>query len=200
MSFVQLIDTDYLFIHTTVDKNIDPDLLNPHIIVAQDTNIVQIIGYNLYQTLMSMVSTGDIDLPQYSQYRILLANFIQPALAHWAVWHSLPSIQYRLTNKSILSKTTDSANTTGLEELKYLRDNIRNYAEYYNQRIREQIINSPADYPEYWQTVGIDRIRPKRTTYFSGWSGNARQPQKVNKRGRGDDDCCDEPFGTLLNW
>jgi hypothetical protein len=77
-----------------------------------------------------------------------------------------------LTNKSILSKTTDHANTTGLDELKYLRENVKHYADFYNQRIREQVINDPSSYPEYFQATGIDRIRPKRTTYFSGWSSS----------------------------
>lgn len=199
--FAQLIDIEYVFIHTTIDRNTDPDLINPNIIVAADTNIQQIIGYTLYQKLMDLVSSGNIDDPYYIKYKMLLANYIQPSLAHWAVWHSLPSIQYRLTNKSILSKTTDNATTTGLPELKYLRENVKHYADFYNQRIRETIINDPASYPEYFQSVGIDRIRPTRTTYFSGWSGTHQGPMIKSDNGRGDPDCngCD-PTGYPLNW
>jgi hypothetical protein len=200
MAFATLIDTEYVFIHSTIDKNTDADLIAPNIIVAQDTNIQQILGYTLYQKLMDLVSTGDINDSSNSKYLLLLANFVQPALCHHTVWHSLPSIQYRLTNKSILSKTSDSATTTGLKELMYMRDNVKHYADFYNQRIRELIINNPSDYPEYFQSVGIDRIRPKRTTYFSGWSGNAQGTAKKPNNGYGDPDCCDEPWGTPLNW
>jgi len=198
--YVQLIDTEYVFLHTTVDKNTDPGLLDPNIIVAQDTNIQQIIGYTLLQYLMELVSTGMIDDPSKVKYKILLNNYIQPALAHHTVWHALPDIQYRLTNKSILSKTTDNATTTGLKELIYLRDNVKHYADFYNQRIREQIINDPSAYPEYFQSVGIDRIRPKRTTYFSGWSTSGDSKGKGSP-GHGDPDCngCD-PTGYPLNW
>jgi len=195
--FVQLIDVEYVFIHSTIDRNTDADLINPSVIIAQDTNIQEIIGYALYQKVMDLVYTGDI--VNQPKYQLLLNNFIQPALCHWAVWHSLPSIQYKLTNKSILSKTTDNATTTGLPELKYMRENVRHYAEFYNQRIREQIINDPSSYPEYFQSVGIDRIRPKRTSYFSGWSGNIA-PNKKPDNGHGDPSCCDEPWGTPLNW
>jgi len=195
--FVQLIDVEYVFIHSTIDRNTDADLINPSVIIAQDTNIQEIIGYALYQKIMDLVYTGDI--VNQPKYQLLLNNFIQPALCHWAVWHSLPSIQYKLTNKSILSKTTDNATTTGLAELKYMRENVRHYAEFYNQRIREQIINDPSSFPEYFQSVGIDRIRPKRTSYFSGWSGNIA-PNKKPDNGHGDPSCCDEPWGTPLNW
>jgi len=200
-TFAQLINTDYVFLHTTIDKNTDPDLINPNIIIAQDTELQQILGYQLYTYIMDLVSTGNINDPTKSWYKLLLNNFIQPALAHWAVWFSLPDIQYRLTNKSILSKTTDNATTTGLDELVYLRNNVKHYADFYNQRIREQIINNPSEYPEYFQSVGIDRIRPKRTTYFSGWSSTPYPKQKGTNNGHGDPDCngCD-PQGYPLNW
>ena len=202
MAFTQLIDVDYVFIHTTMDRNIDPSLINPNIITAQDTNITQILGYTLIQKLMDLVSTGDIDDSSNSAYKLLLVNYVQPSLAHWAVWHSLPDVQYRMTNKAILSKTTDHATTTGLNELKYLRENVKHYADFYNQRIREVIINDPSSYPEYFMNVGIDRIRPKRTTYFSGWSGNTQGP--ADRRGgtpNGDPDCSGcEAQGYPLNW
>ena len=199
MAFVQLIDTPYVFLHTTVDKNVDPQLIDANVIVAQDTTIQQIIGQNLYQTLMNQVASGSIDDPSNIKYKILLNNYIQPALAHWAVWFALPDIQYRLTNKAILSKTTDHATNTGLDELIYLRNNVKHYADFYNQRIREQIINDPASYPEYFQSVGIDRIRPKRTTYFAGWSSADAVGKKVTP-GHGDPDCCGDPSGHPLNF
>jgi hypothetical protein len=200
MAYVQLIDTDYVFLHTTIDQNTDPALINPNILVAQDTTIQQIIGQNLYQTLMNQVYDGSIESAGNIAYKTLLNNFIQPALGHWAVWYSLPDIQYRLTNKSILSKTTDSAKTTGLDELIYLRNNVKHYADFYNQRIREQIVNNPSSYPEYFQTIGIDRIRPKRTTYFSGWSTSPTNSTARRLPGYSDPDCCDDPWGTPLNW
>lgn len=200
MAFVQLIDCEYVYIHSTIDRNTDADLINPNICVAQDTNLQQIIGYALYTKLMDLVYTGDITQPNYSKYQILLNNFIQPALCHWAVWHSLPSIQYKLTNKTILQKTTDNSVATGLAELKYMRENVKHYADFYNQRIREQIINDPSSYPEYFQSVGIDRIRPKRTTYFNGWSGNTTLNGRKPNNGHNDPDCCNDPSGYPLNW
>lgn len=202
MAYVQLIDTEYVFLHSDIDKNVDPNSIDPHIIVAQDTEIQQILGQNLYQFIMDSVANGSITDPNKSMYNTLLMNYIKPALCHWTVWFALPFIQYHLTNKSILSKTTDNATTTGLDVLQYLRNNVKHYCDFYNQRIREQIINNPSDYPEYYLSTGIDRIRPKRTTYFSGWSGN-ELPKKnaASGAGRGDPDCagCD-PQGFILNW
>jgi hypothetical protein len=200
-SYVQLISTEYVFLNTTIDKNTDPGLIDPNIKTSQDVHIQEILGYNLYITIMNQVSDNSINDPSKIQYKTLLNNYIQPCLAHFTVWHALPDIQYRLTNKAILSKTEDHANSTGLKELIYLRDNVKHYADYYNQRIREYIINNPQLFPEYFQTVGIDRIRPKRTTYFSGWSPLPTPARKGGGNGHSDPDCngCD-PFGIPLNW
>ena len=202
MGYAQLIDTEYLFLHTDIDKNIDPNTLNPHIIIAQDTSIQQILGETLYQYIMDLVYSGSITDPNKSQYKLLLYNFIQPALAHHAYWNALPSVQFHLTNKSILSKTTDHATTTGLDVLTYLRNNVKHYADFYSQRIREQIINYPSDYPEYYTSNKIETIRPKRTTYFSGWSGSVNtSSKKINNAGHSDPDCAGcEPQGYPLNW
>lgn len=199
--FVQLIDTEYLFLHTIIDKNTDPGILNPAIIIAADTNIQEILGYNLYQTLMDMVSNNTIDVVQNLQYKTLLNNFVQPALAHHSVFHALPAIQYHLTNKAILSKTTDHATTTGLKELIYLRETTKHYADFYSQRIREYIMNNPSSFPEYFQSVGVQHIKPKRTTYFSGWSGSHQGGKPKGNGGHGDPDClgCD-PTGYPMNW
>jgi hypothetical protein len=195
MAYAQLIDTEYIFIHTTVDSNIDPGILEPSIVVAQDTQIQSILGYNLLGALMNKVDDETITQPGNENYLLLLNNFVQPALAWYSVYYALPEIQYRLTNKTILQKTTDNATATGLTELKYLRDNAKNIAEFYVQRIREEIVNNLNAYPEYFQSVGIDRIKPKRTAYFSGWVPNGHWAKPIgygsNKGFNGDSDCCD---------
>ena len=77
------------------------------------------------------------------------------------------------------------------KNLRYIRENQRNTAEFYNQRIREYIINNLNSFPEYSQSFGIDVIRPKRTTYFNGIYTS--------------DDCgCSTPYGRWngdnLRW
>jgi hypothetical protein len=206
MAFVQLIDTDYLFKYTNIDKNIDPTLLNPDIIIAQDTFIQQTLGYNLYTTIMNKL-VGYDSVPQTSvitststdDYSILWTNFIQPALAHYSHFVALPNIQYRLTNKGVVVKSDQHVVTTGMKEMTYLRDQVKHYADFYNQRITEQITNFPASYPEYYTTVGLDRIRPKPTQYSLGMWTDARSINIKGKSGYYDSSCCDGYSGIPVN-
>jgi len=200
-NYAQLIDVEYVFLNTAVDKNVDPDIITPSIKIAQDTAIQEILGYTLLQNIMGMVVDGSIENPGNIQYKTLLNNFVQPALAHHALYFALPEIQYRLTNKAILAKTSENSQATGLPELKYLRQNAKDIADFYSQRIREEIVNNPNLYPDYFQTLGIERIQPKRTTYYSGWNASGSQTKKKGGSQYGDPDCQDcFPGAQMLNW
>lgn len=163
--FAQLIDVQYIFNHYAIDDNVDSKLIDPFIITAQDLHIQSILGENLYQSIMNQVASGTFTS---SAYQTLLNNYIQPSLMHFAVYEALPFIHFKLTNKSILQMTSDKSVASGLDVAKYLRDNVRNTAEFYNQRIRSHIINNQSQFPEYYSYFGYEQITPRRTTYFSG--------------------------------
>ena len=57
------------------------------------------------------------------------------------------------------------------------------------------------DFPEYFQSIGIERIKPKRSVYFSGWSGTPTNNLGRGPLGHGDPDCkgCDNT-DYPLNW
>lgn len=195
-SFVPLIDTTYIFKYTTIDPNTDSNLLVPNIIYAQDTHIMNILGEQLYNAIMQKVVDGVISATSSSSnpYKILLNNYIQPALSHFTVYESLADIQYRMTNKSILNKNGENATNTGLSELYHLEKRALARANRYNSMIREQIVNNPNDYPEYYTQIGVERIVPRRSTYFSGVAYGFKKNQPYNGGV-----CCGGPTGFDIN-
>jgi hypothetical protein len=180
-----------------IDDNVDSKLLETFIITAQDMHIQSILGENLYLSIMNMVDAGTIS----GDYNVLLMNYIMPAQMWWTIYEALPFISFKLTNKTVTQKggaPNDVAASP--ENIHWLRNITKNNADYYTQRIREQIINNPSSYPEYFTVVGIERIPPRRSTYFSGMY-LPRTTKKPKKRpGYSDPDCdgCDNS-GTPLN-
>lgn len=69
VNFAQLITPQYLFTWTTVDNNVDPNLINPNIVIAQDTHIQSILGQTLYWRLMNDVAIGLINNPSDAPYK-----------------------------------------------------------------------------------------------------------------------------------
>lgn len=162
--YCQLIDTNYLFERSLIDGNTDPKLLNSSIRDAQEIHIQAVLGNSLYNKIMADAYDSVID----GAYESLLKDWIQPALSHWAVYLVIPYLNFKFTNKSVSELSGQNSAPTELNNIKYLRDDSRNKAEFYTQRIREEIVNNQASYPEYYTSTGIDQIQPMNRSYFSG--------------------------------
>lgn len=194
MAYTQLIDVQYLVARSVVDSNVDTGLLNYAIIKAQDMHIQIILGENMYQSVMNQASTSTWN---NSNYQLLVQNFIQPALMEWAIYEGLPFLTFKLTNKTVVQQTSDHSTAANISNVDYLRNIYRHTATWYTQRIREQIANNPDSYPEYYTQIGIERISPRRTTYFSG-IGLPKTP-KIKRKPGYDSGCCDDPIGQPVN-
>jgi hypothetical protein len=164
MAYTNLITTEWVYNNTIIDSNVDSTLIEKFIRESQDIHIQQAIGWSMYQIYMN---SGGIQSNLTAAYYDLLINYIQKCQGHYVVYGILPYLNYHLTNKSVNTKSSDYSQPSGLKELEYLRNDAKSKAEFYVARIREQIVNNPGDFPQYWETSGIDRINPKAKNYTS---------------------------------
>lgn len=191
MNYARLISVEYVVNNTIIDKNVDADLINKFIDLSQDLNIQTALGYNLYQTIMSMVVNNTLTDPVNINYYDLVTGWIQKCQALWVVYHILPYLNYHLTNKAISQKSSTNSQPSNLDELSFLRNDTKSMAEFYVARIREQIVNNTGLYPEYWATSGIDRIVPKSNNYFGGmYLPNRTKIPTGTTIDKGGDGCC----------
>jgi hypothetical protein len=164
----QFITTDYVYKYSVIENNVDADLITKFIWKAQDLNIQATVGENLYRKLIN-------DCPNFTgNYLTLVREYIQPAQTEWTVYHALPFINFRLTNKAVSQKNSDNSSPSGLDDLKWLRDQVRNNAEFYSERIKDYIKNNPSAFPEYYTRTNSFEIPPNKTNYFSGIWTNGR--------------------------
>lgn len=163
MTYSNFIGVDYLYKHTVIDRNVDADLLTPFIVEAQDINIQRVIGNTLYVRLMADISSNTIS----GYYKTLLDSYIQKATAQWTLYHCLPYINHRITNKAVSEKKSDNSDVSSDLTVNMLRSDARDKATFYNQRITEYIVNNINQFPEYTQWQGLN-IRPKSSSFFGG--------------------------------
>ena len=167
MNKAKFITFEYLVKWTIMDENVDANLVEPFILQSQDINIQTIIGNTLYVRLMNdIITTGTTT----GYYLTLMTDYIQPAQAQWAIYHSLPFLNYKLTNKAVSEKSSDNSAVTPLETVQYLRNTIRDNAEFLSTRIREYIINNQTQFPEYFSpnNQNLLSIKPQVNNYFGG--------------------------------
>jgi hypothetical protein len=188
MSRVQFITSEYMFKFTIVEDNVDATLITKFIYKSQDLNIQSVLGSNLYNKFVT-------DCPNFTgSYLTLMKDYIQPAIAEWTVYHLLPFLNFKLTNKAISQKSSDNSNPSNLDDIKYLRDQVRNNAEFYSERIRDYIMNNPTLFPEFYTQIETHIIPPNRNNYFSGVYSRRIRNRFYNSDDINDIDennCCD---------
>jgi len=161
------LSTQYLKDNTVINNNTDDELLEPFITMAQNKHIERILGTGLFNDIVTNIQGNTIT----GLNKTLLDSYIQPALLQWALWEALPFINYKLTNKSVSKKTSENSNPAELNELQYLRDSIRDTAEYMSQRVIDYLEeqSNNGNFALYTNPgTALDTIRPNSSSYFNG--------------------------------
>ncbi len=163
---IYMLSTQYLKDNTVINNNVDDELLNPFIIQSQNVHIEQILGSDLFDEVCNEISGNTIS----ANNKILLDEYIQPTLKEWVVFESLPFLNYKLTNKSVASKSSDNSDPADLSDIKYLRGTVRDIAEYMDQRMIDYLKRScnEGKYPLYRSNNDMDDIKPTDSSYFGG--------------------------------
>lgn len=168
MAYARMISVERIFELTTLDKNIDSTIITRLIDEAQDIRIQEVLGYNLYNTIMNMLVAGTILDPINVNYKNLLDNNIQRCLSLWVKYDGYSELNYHLTNKAVTTKSSENSQPVNDSTLSILRNETKGKAQFYEKRIREEIINNPGLYPEYYYITGVGRIQPNLKNYFNG--------------------------------
>lgn len=139
--------------YTDINQSVDSALIKNAIRESQDISLQAVIGTLLYDKLLDLVDSGDINTPTYSNYKGLLDNYIQDFLIYAAYWYALDAIYLRSRNNGLI-RPTGGENSEGVERELYnlKRQTVSNKLEYYNQRLTNYIIEEEGLFPELTQS------------------------------------------------
>ena len=161
------ISTSFLKSNTVINNNVDDELLEPWIIVAQNKYIERSLGTALFNDVISNIQAGTIS----GITKVLLDDYIQPCLQHFVVYESLPFLSMKLTNKSVTRKDSDNSTAIDLKDMQYLRDNVLNTAQYMQKRLVEYL-QTEVDNGNFdlYSNPGDDAstINPSTDVWFGG--------------------------------
>ena len=160
---VLFVSEDTIKKSTTINGNVDVELLLPYIKVAQDIHIHQLLGTDLYDKIQADITGGTLT----GNYQSFTDDYIQPVLIHYALFECLPFLSYKIMNKDIVRKISETSTPASLEDIKYMREIVKNTAEYYATRLVDYLCNNNELFPEYTTNSNGD-LAPTKDTYFSG--------------------------------
>jgi len=164
MAITLLISDSDVKSFTSMDGNIDPDLIMPLINAAQDTEIERLIGSALLTKLKTEVENDTLA----GDYLILLENYLKPTLAWFTFSYFIPFNAYQYNNKGIFKHSSESSITPEKNEIDYLREKAATQATHYANRMTKWLCAFSSSFPEYQELEEGGKYPDKGSQYAGG--------------------------------
>ena len=131
------------------------------------------------QALKDKIIAGNLT----GAYKTLVDEYIGDMLPNWAFYHAIPFLRFKIENGNIYSKTSETGTALSTEEAQHLREEVRNTAEYYTERMIKYVTNNTSSFPEYSTNSGAD-VNPDQNAYYAGMNLErpSRQGTKITLR------------------
>jgi hypothetical protein len=150
--------------NSIIDGNVDTDKFIQFIKIAQEIHVRNYLGSDLY----NRISTDIINDTLTGDYLTLVNTYVQPMLIHFAMVDYLPFAAYQLKNGGVLKHSSENSETVAKEEIDYLVNKEREFADYYTRRFIDFMCFNQEKYPEY-NSNSNDDIDPSQDATFNGW-------------------------------
>lgn len=161
---VKFISTIYLKENTTIEDNVDDNKLVPFIYKCQDIYLQQILGTTFFEHLKYAIVNDSLTTDEDN----LIRDYIQNMVSEWTLYEALPFISNKITNKSLSQENYEFGTPSTLDDLKYLRNSIRDMAEFYSKRLNKYLCDNSSLFPVYQNPNSKENLRKNSKSYFSG--------------------------------
>ncbi len=150
--------------NSILDGNVDTDKFIQFIKVAQQIDIQNLLGTDLYNKISADIVAGSLA----GNYLSLVNTYVQPTLIWFAQMNYIPFAAYSIKNGGVFKGSSETAETVNKNEVDYLVDKAREYANYYSTRLVDYLQFNTDLFPEYNSNTDND-IHPDTDTTFKGW-------------------------------
>ena len=158
---------------TALGGSVDDNLIMPYILLAQDMNILPVLGTDLDAKLKSEIQAETLT----GNYKTLVETYIQPALVQFSFTQLVPYLRLRFVNSAVVVMgATEQSSSATYEDLKPVMDTATNAAEFYRQRLNDFIRDNTSAFPEYSSNTGSD-LSPTTRNYYTGVNLDINAPK-----------------------
>jgi hypothetical protein len=175
---ILLVSPKYIKDNYLVDANVDDTLIVNAITDAQEINIQELIGTKYLKTLKTQVETNTLT----AQNITLLDDYLLPALIRYSLYYLPLYLNNRITAAGVVTKNTDRSTAVDSKDLDDMREELKNMADFYAQRMLRYLIANKTQYADYLNTDDISQMIGRLNAYSSSNSLNLSGKQFVVDR------------------
>ena len=158
---VLLISEQELKNNTPITENVDTSELRFGIQQSQTLFLQETLGTNLYEFILDLVETGDIDTAPYIRYKELIRNFIRPMLISYSYYICLDNFYIKFVNVGLQQFRSEQSNPIDLKTLQYLKNNARDNAQFNDNLLRRHLVFNNQWYPQYTLVENNGQLIPE---------------------------------------
>ena len=164
MAIALFINRTDLVKNSIIDGNTDTDKFIQFIKIAQQIDIQNLLGTDLYNKISADIVAGSLA----GNYLSLVNTYVQPTLIWFAQMNYIPFAAYQIKNGGVFKHSSETAQNVDKNEVDYLVAKAREYANYYSTRLVDYLSFNDNLFPEYNSNTNED-IDPDTDTNFKGW-------------------------------
>jgi hypothetical protein len=165
---ILLVSPKYIKDNYLVDNNVDDTLIVNAITDAQEINIQELIGTKYLKTLKTQVQTNTLT----AQNITLLDDYLLPALIRYSLYYLPLYLNNRITAAGVVTKNTDRSTAVDSKDLDDMREELKNMADFYAQRMLRYLIANRTQYADYLSADDISQMIGRLNAYSSSNSLN----------------------------
>jgi len=135
--------------YSPLSKNIDPELIQPFIKMAETFHIRGALGQNLYDDLIDAVSGDTLTGVSYT----LVQEYIIPTSIWYSLYEALPFIWTRMSAKGVTKGFSDSTTSLDKKEYEMVKQEMLEKATMYKSRLIDYLKANKSSYPLWGDTT-----------------------------------------------
>lgn len=150
--------------NSIIDGNVDTDKFIQFVKVAQEIDIQNLLGTDLYNRISDDIKNSNLS----GDYLDLVTKYVQPCLIWFSQVKYIPFAAYQIKNGGIFKHSSETAVNVDKNEVDYLTEKARDNATYYSRRLIDFLCFNNSKFPEYTSNTNED-ISPDKNGIFNGW-------------------------------
>lgn len=158
----RIISPEYLKNNSSIEANLDDNIIIPAIVKAEQLNLSETLGDVYLTHLLNAVNNNTVT----SDENNLIINYIAPLLVEWSLYHAIPFINFKLTNKSVSAEKSTYSDSSELSDIKFLQNYCKNNAEQLANKLQKHLKSNYNLYPIWSDSVNYEQSI--KTPFFSG--------------------------------
>lgn len=152
--------------NSIMDGNISTDKFIQFVKIAQEIDVQQIMGTDLYNGLINAMP--NIEDAGNERWKKILDDYIVPMLIWYAQSNYYPFAAYQVKQGGVFKHTSENSISVDKNEVDFLVEKARTNAEWYSRRFIDFMCFNQTTYPEYTSNTNDD-IYPSHDATFNGW-------------------------------